>query len=425
MARNRRLQGLTIIRGEEVARRFGQVQRVHRVEWNPDTRTVLIYERSDTTVPTRIEGVPRERLVDVLGRQGAEHAIARIEEPLSLTSRYWDIEILTAEGRGNVEFYNRIVALRLRSMVRRLDPGARIETGRIGDNAVTLVHMTPDMRRRLVTDGLPDHGQPADRGHRWRLRFDRVPRTGHAGAFHPLSPGPGAGAPGSRASPRTVGIWRWPIHIQPTTPSTSPPWACGVRDGRSDLRRAIANVVAEAGRGAAIGFGLAGPIRPARGIGMLVGAGLFGGSQAVIEAGRLVTGRRVPSDPMPVANMTRLDNVARRALIEGSTTGVVSLAYDVLARAVGDRRVTPGSATHHAAYAVAGGIAGEGIATAIVAVDRAAFDSGGYLNLMGETASAVLNRFSSAIGLMRDTVTRTAAAAPPRPARAPPRGRRA
>ena len=196
--------------------------------------------------------------------------------------------------------------------------------------------------------------------------------------------------------------------------------AMGVRgrDGRSDLRRAIANVVAEAGRGAAIGFGLAGPIRPARGIGMLVGAGLFGGSQAVIEAGRLVTGRRVPSDPMPVANMTRLDNVARRALIEGSTTGVVSLAYDVLARAVGDRRVTPGSATHHAAYAVAGGIAGEGVATAIVAVDRAAFDSGGYLNLMGETASAVLNRFSSAISLMRDAVTRAAAAAPPRPARA-------
>ena len=54
-----------------------------------------------------------------------------------------------------MEFYNRIVALRLRNMVRRLDPGARIETGRIGDNAVTLVHMTPDMRRRLVTDGLP------------------------------------------------------------------------------------------------------------------------------------------------------------------------------------------------------------------------------------------------------------------------------
>jgi hypothetical protein len=172
-ARNPRAEAMTVIGGEEIARRFGQIRvEAARFEYDPATGQV---RRNGTHWGYIPVGNLRDRIFGTMPAEQGEairaavvRAVGEHPERYREAGRYVTIDtprVYLPAGRGNVEFYNTIVRRRLGAILRRVDRDARIETGTIATNSpgasqtravpVTMVEMTPQLRQRLLTEGLP------------------------------------------------------------------------------------------------------------------------------------------------------------------------------------------------------------------------------------------------------------------------------
>ncbi|MGE5510347.1 MAG: hypothetical protein ACM31O_03735 [Bacteroidota bacterium] len=60
------------------------------------------------------------------------------------------------KAAGTIKFYDQVLVNRLREMVRKLDPDARLSVARVaGGSDATVIPITPKMREKLLNEGLP------------------------------------------------------------------------------------------------------------------------------------------------------------------------------------------------------------------------------------------------------------------------------
>lgn len=162
-ARDPNVKGVSFISGEDVARRFSQVEGVESWAYNPRLRK-LVRQVPGGHISSYI--VDADKIVELVGSQRLAQQI------LAKRGAIVDVPILSQKGQGNVAFYDKIVPQRLKEIARKIDPQAKIGEGKLSvqsadQSPVKVLELTDKMREKIINDGLslfvnrPGSGVPA------------------------------------------------------------------------------------------------------------------------------------------------------------------------------------------------------------------------------------------------------------------------
>jgi hypothetical protein len=172
-ARDPSVKGISLIAGKDVAQRFSQIRVFDYVEYQPigdkfEVRTRDVYGNR------RKDIVSSEQLPDVVGSEIAERILRGEGEKHGMIHELLPpfAPMITRKGQGNIAFYNKIVPQRLKEIVRKIDPQAKIGEGKLSvqstdQSPVKVLEMTEKMREKIIRDGLslfvnrPGAGVPA------------------------------------------------------------------------------------------------------------------------------------------------------------------------------------------------------------------------------------------------------------------------
>ena len=189
---------ITFSPGKDIALRSGQRTFPSIMQWNPLTKKLTVYD-VDSQLPMGKfepfykETVPKEKLASIVGEERAKKLIKKsrnITSPQKARGKPITQEIkdfgnakktlnappftVSLEGKdllvggkleffgghGNIEYYDVIMPQRLKKLLKKLDPKARIGREKFKgteDGEVLSVTMTPKMREKIL-EGLPMFG---------------------------------------------------------------------------------------------------------------------------------------------------------------------------------------------------------------------------------------------------------------------------
>ena len=159
-ARDPSVKGISLIAGKDVAQRFSQIRVFDYVEYQPigdkfEVRTRDVYGNR------RKDIVSSEQLPDVVGSEIAERILRGEGEKHGMIHELLPpfAPMITRKGQGNIAFYNKIVPQRLKEIVRKIDPQAKIGEGKLSvqsadQSPVKVLEMTEKMREKIIRDGL-------------------------------------------------------------------------------------------------------------------------------------------------------------------------------------------------------------------------------------------------------------------------------
>ena len=111
--------------GEEQAARYDLSKKVGRVAYNPNNGVLNVYDLKFKPIMTNM--IPPEKIADYIGKDAAEKLLAT--EPNNIGFHQLQGEGLSLGGQGMKGFYDKIVPTRLKELLKKIDPQAKIELG--------------------------------------------------------------------------------------------------------------------------------------------------------------------------------------------------------------------------------------------------------------------------------------------------------